>query len=151
MQSSPFPIYPSTDATVLKLALSKTGEPSHGAAMTNRSMGDDAPEYLTPVVYHTLLALSGAPMHGYGLSREVARVTGGRVRMGPGTLYGTLQRLHDAGWVERTDEVESSGSHAERRRYYRLTGAGRSALRSEARRLAQAVELARTRAILEGS
>jgi DNA-binding PadR family transcriptional regulator len=71
--------------------------------------------------------------------------------MGPGTLYGTLQRLHDAGWVERTDAVEATGSHAERRRYYQLTAAGRTVLSTEARRLAHAVDLARDHAVLDGS
>jgi DNA-binding PadR family transcriptional regulator len=111
----------------------------------------DQPAYLTPVVYHTLLALADAPLHGYGISQEVMRVTGERVSMGPGTLYGTLQRLHDAGWVERTDAIDAVGPHAERRRYYRLTKAGRSVLSGEARRLAHATDLARAHAVLDGS
>lgn len=106
--------------------------------------------HLTPVVYHTLLVLSGAPSHGYGISQAVERLTEGRVRMGPGTLYGTLKRLQDAGWLESTEDVEAQGAHAARRRYYQLTTAGRHALEHEARRLASAVELALHYAVLEG-
>jgi DNA-binding PadR family transcriptional regulator len=119
--------------------------------MSRRPADRDTPAYLTPAVYHTLLALSDAPMHGYAISQEVARLTEGRLSMGPGTLYGTLQRLHDAGWVERTDAVEATGSHAERRRYYQLTTAGRLVLRTEARRLVRAVRLATDHAVLDGS
>jgi DNA-binding PadR family transcriptional regulator len=119
--------------------------------MRRRPTDREAPGYLTPVIYHTLLALSNAPMHGYAISQEVARLTEGRLQMGPGTLYGTLQRLHDAGWVERTEAVEATGSHAERRRYYQLSAAGMSVLRTEARRLARAVDLARDHALLESS
>ena len=119
--------------------------------MLAKRSNKDAPEYLTPVIYHTLLVLSGGPMHGYAISRDVADLTGGRISMGPGTLYGTLQRLSDSNWIRKTEAVNAKGPHAERRRYYELTASGRSVLRAEARRLAQAAELARERAILRGS
>jgi DNA-binding PadR family transcriptional regulator len=109
------------------------------------------PDYLTPVIYHTLLALARGPKHGYAISQEVADLTGGRISMGPGTLYGTLQRLTDNGWLRRTETVDAEAPHAERRRYYELTPSGRAVLRVEARRLARAVELARERAVLRGS
>ena len=108
----------------------------------------DGPDYLTPVIYHTLLALAERPRHGYAISQEVAEVTGGRVSMGPGTLYGTLQRLSDNGWVRRTEVPEDDAPHAERRRYYELTGPGRRVLRAEAERLQRGVELARRLAVL---
>lgn len=111
----------------------------------------DAPDHLTPVIYHTLLALHAGPRHGYAISQEVAERTDGRVTMGPGTLYGTLQRLADRGWVERTDDVDAEGAHADRRRYHRLTDAGAVVLRAEARRLERAARLARDLAVLEGS
>jgi DNA-binding PadR family transcriptional regulator len=109
----------------------------------------DAPDHLTPVIYHTLLAVADQPRHGYAISREVAQITEGRITMGPGTLYGTLQRMSDNGWVRRTEVAEDDAPHAERRRYYELTPLGRTVLRGEAERLQRGVELARRRAILE--
>lgn len=116
--------------------------------MPEKTAGGGVPDHLTPVIYHTLLALSAGPKHGYAISREVADLTGGRISMGPGTLYGTLQRLSDHGWIARTDDVDPDGPHADRRRYYELTNQGRSVLMGEARRLARAVELAREHAVL---
>ena len=107
------------------------------------------PDYLTPVIFHTLLALSAGPKHGYAISQEVGEVTDGRVRMGPGTLYGTLQRLSENGWLCETEVQNAEGPHVERRRYYELTPAGRSVLRAEAQRLEHGAALARERAILK--
>ncbi len=117
--------------------------------MGDNSAGRNSPDHLTPVVFHTLLVLSRAPHHGYAVSQSVERLTDGRIRMGPGTLYGTLKRLQETGWLEPTEDVEAQGSHAARRRYYQLTPAGRRALEQEARRLARAVDLAHSHAVLE--
>lgn len=95
---------------------------------------------LTPAVFHVLLALAGGRLHGYAISKEIQRQTDGRVRMGPGTLYGTLQRLLDAGWVEAS---EGPAGVDERRRYYRLTGLGRRALQAEVQRMDALVRAAR--------
>jgi DNA-binding PadR family transcriptional regulator len=95
---------------------------------------------LTPAVFHVLLALAGGKRHGYGISKEVLRQTDGEFRMGPGTLYGTLQRLLDQGWVETADGPDDAD---ERRRYYRLNGAGRRALEAEVKRLESLVRAAR--------
>jgi DNA-binding PadR family transcriptional regulator len=101
---------------------------------------------LTPAVFHVMLALAAEPRHGYGIQKEVLELTDGEVRLGPGTLYGTLQRLMEAGWVE---ESEGQGSQEdERRRYYRLTRAGRVALEADAKRLDGLVRTARSRRIL---
>jgi DNA-binding PadR family transcriptional regulator len=101
---------------------------------------------LTPAVFHVLLALAGAERHGYGILKEVLRQTGGDVRLGPGTLYGTLQRLMGASLVE---ESEGPGDREdERRRYYRLTRSGRLALQTEARRMEALVRAARARHII---
>lgn len=99
------------------------------------------PDALTPAVFHILLALSGGRLHGYAISKEIARHTGGQVQMGPGTLYGTLQRLLDLGWVE---SAEGRGDADRRRRYYRLTGLGRRALDSDLQRMEALVRTART-------
>jgi len=97
---------------------------------------------LTPVVFHTLLTLSDGPSHGYAIAQAVEERTQDRVRMGPGTLYGTLARLVELGLIEEDDD---SGG---RRRVYRLTGHGQDVLRSEAERLAGDVELLRAKEIL---
>ncbi len=146
----------STDATIDGVKKSKVyirpfRSVLREAPVSAQRSDDERPDYLTPVVYHTLLALSQEPKHGYGISQEVSEVTEGRVTMGPGTLYGTLQRLNEKGWVRRTEQVDSAAPHAERRRYYELTRTGRAVLRDEARRLARAAELARERAVLRGS
>lgn len=102
---------------------------------------------LTPVVFHTLLALAEAPRHGYAIAREVEEVTEGRVKMGPGTLYGSLQRMRDEGLIAETDAPRQSRDavHGDRRRYYELTALGRTALRLEGERLARASRLVESR------
>ena len=104
---------------------------------------------LTPAVFHILLALSDSERHGYGISKEVAARTDGAVRLGPGTLYGTLTRLLAADLVAETappDPRATASDH--RRRYYRLTPLGRAVARAEARRLADLVSVARAKAML---
>lgn len=83
---------------------------------------------------HVVLALLDGELHGYALMRRVQELSDGRVRMGPGTLYGTLNRLLEDGLV-----VETTSRHAvdddERRRYYELTADGRAVAIDELRRL----------------
>lgn len=100
---------------------------------------------LTPVVFHTLLALANGASHGYAVAQEVERVTEGRVRMGPGTLYGSLQRMQSDGLIEEAENPGEGGAHAERRRYYRLTAFGREALRAEGERLGRAAKMVQSR------
>jgi DNA-binding PadR family transcriptional regulator len=95
---------------------------------------------LTPAVFHVLLALSSGKLHGYAIAKEVGRQTDGNVRMGPGTLYGTLQRLLDQGWIAVS---EAPGEVDERRRYYRLAGLGKRALEEEVERMEGLVRTAR--------
>jgi DNA-binding PadR family transcriptional regulator len=96
---------------------------------------------LTPAVVHVLLALAGGERHGYAILKDVQRQSGSQLRFGPGTIYGTLQRLMEAGWVE---EVEAPTPAADaRRRYYRLTRDGREALKSEVDRLGALLDIAR--------
>jgi PadR family transcriptional regulator len=78
------------------------------------------------------------PLHGYGIIRRAHELTDGRVRLAAGTLYAALDRLRDTGLVD-IDHEEIVDGRA--RRYYRLTGAGREALRTEARRMARAAKL----------
>lgn len=96
---------------------------------------------LTPAVFHVLLALETGARHGYSIMQEVTATSG--LSMGPGTVYGTLQRLEEAGQVEEAARPPEETDA--RRRYWRLTPAGRDALREEAERLASLTELLRRR------
>jgi len=106
---------------------------------------------LTPAVFHILLALSDEEKHGYAIMREVAAGTDGLIRMGPGTLYGTIKRLLAAGWIEETGERPDPDLDDERRRYYRLTELGRWVAAAEAQRLENLVATARERQLLGAS
>lgn len=103
---------------------------------------------LTAPVFHILIALSDAERHGYGIMLDVSEQTGGVLQLGPGTLYGCLNRMLAAGLVEEADERRDPNLDDSRRRYYRITSGGRKAARAEARRLAQAVSAARSRRLL---
>ena len=104
---------------------------------------------LTPAVVHVLMALAGGARHGYAIAKDVLRITENRIRLGPGTLYGTLQRLMECGWVEETSAPVRTPD--ERRRYYKLTRRGREALTAEAHRLEALVQAARAQRILPRS
>ena len=98
---------------------------------------------LTPAVFHVLLALADGEKHGYAIMKSVEDHTGGTLKMGAGTLYGTLRRLTDAGWVLEAAAPQAQSVRDERRRFYRLTGDGREALGGEVRRLEDLVRVAR--------
>lgn len=86
--------------------------------------------------FHILLALSREMRHGSGIVRAVLTQTDGELRLWPATLYGSLDRLSDMGWIEEvTDDNERPEGESERKRFYRLTPAGVSALAEEADRL----------------
>ena len=103
---------------------------------------------LTPAVFNILLSLADGEKHGYAIMREVELATGGQIKMGPGTLYGSLDRMLKAGLVEESEKRPSPANDDERRRYYCLSQFGRRVLRAEAARLADAVKLARAKKIL---
>jgi DNA-binding PadR family transcriptional regulator len=92
-----------------------------------------------------LVALAHEPRHGYAIAREVEELTDGRISMGPGTLYGSLQRMSERGLIAESPNPGEDGLHAERRRYYRITPLGEAALHAEAGRLSRAVALVRER------
>jgi DNA-binding PadR family transcriptional regulator len=100
---------------------------------------------LTPAVFHLLLALADGPLHGYAIAKAVAEQTSEAIQLGPGTLYGTLTRMADAGLVH--EPARQSKGH-ERRRVYELTPLGRAAAKAEARRLAELVSVARGKSLL---
>jgi DNA-binding PadR family transcriptional regulator len=103
---------------------------------------------LTPAVFHVLLALAGGERHGYAIMQEVAESTNGQIKMGPGTLYGTVKRLLEAQLIEESDERPDPHLDDERRRYYRLTGVGEKVVKAEARRYAEIVEIARGKKLI---
>jgi DNA-binding PadR family transcriptional regulator len=103
---------------------------------------------LTPAVFNILLALSDGEKHGYAIMREVEDNTQGEVKMGPGTLYGSIKRMLEAGLIEESGERPDPHLDDQRRRYYRLTGSGRQAVTNEARRLEQQVSIARQKQVL---
>jgi DNA-binding PadR family transcriptional regulator len=96
-------------------------------------------ESLTPAMFALLLALTEAERHGYALIDDAARLSGGAITLGPGTLYRTLQRMRVEGLIEEIGADPAairSDRRAERRRRYRITAAGQAAVRAEAHRLA---------------
>jgi DNA-binding PadR family transcriptional regulator len=103
---------------------------------------------LTPAVFHVLLALADGERHGYAIMQEVAENTGGQIKMGPGTLYGTIKRLMEARMIEESDERPDADLDDERRRYYRLTGLGQRVVRAEALRYAAMAEVARRKRLI---
>jgi len=101
---------------------------------------------LPAAAFQILLSLAGEDLHGYGIMRQVEEQSGGRIRLGPGTLYSSIQALLEEKLIEEID----SPSEEARRRYYRLTTVGRKLARSEADRLGDLLRLARSRKIFRG-
>jgi DNA-binding PadR family transcriptional regulator len=104
-----------------------------------------APAPLTPAVLHILLALSTGERHGYGIMKQVEADTQGRTKMGPGTLYGTLGRMMEAGLIRESEKRVDPAMDDERRIYYELTGEGRLALEAELERYRGVVAVAEGR------
>ena len=100
---------------------------------------------LKPHWFHVMLSLSDEDQHGYAIMQEVRERTGGRVRLWPATLYGTLKRLIEEDLIEESARRPSAGLDDARRRYYRLTRLGRDVLAGEGERLEELVRLTRAR------
>jgi len=103
---------------------------------------------LPPAWYHLLLALTEGERHGYALMQDVREESGGRVRLGPGTLYGALRRLLELGYVVESGRRPDPLLDDERRRYYRLTPLGRRVMAAVAARHLRLVELARAKRVM---
>lgn len=102
---------------------------------------------LTPIVLHILLVLSEGDRHGYAIAQEIETATAGQVRAGPGTMYGSIQRMLTAGLIEEA----TAGKHPdadERRRYYGMTALGQRVLALELQRLVDVVAIARAKSLL---
>src|SRR5437667_7609613 len=114
---------------------------------TRHAESEDSPP-LTPAVFHVLLALVDKERHGYAIMQEVTKSTKGRIKMGPGTLYGTIKRLLEARMIEESHERPDPELDDERRRYYRLAGLGQRVLKAEALRYAEMAEVARRKGLI---
>jgi len=89
--------------------------------------------------FHIMLSVAGEEQHGYGIMQDVLQRTGGKVRLWPATLYGSIKRLIEAGLIEESDERPAPELDDARRRYYRLTKLGRRVLDAECERLQELV------------
>jgi DNA-binding PadR family transcriptional regulator len=103
---------------------------------------------LPSAVFHILVSLAEGDRHGYGIIQEVAQRTGGEVRLGPGTLYRSIQRMIEQELIAESETRPAPDADDERRRYYGITSFGRTVARAEAERLSGLVKLARARGLL---
>ncbi|HJP60849.1 MAG TPA: PadR family transcriptional regulator [Gemmatimonadaceae bacterium] len=113
-----------------------------------RHEANSAAPPLQPATFQILLALVDGERHGYAIMKEVAERTDGGMRLGPGTLYGTLKRLLELGLVYEAGERADADTGDERRRYYQITKRGLTVARAEARRLELMVRAARQKKLI---
>jgi DNA-binding PadR family transcriptional regulator len=123
-----------------------------GGAMPKRKL-----DPLPAAAFQILLSLSERGLHGYAIMRQVEEQTAGKVRLGPGTLYSSIQALLEEGLIEEFEPAPDpagdgsiSNAHKDRRRLYRITSSGRKVARTEAERLADILRIARAKKILRG-
>ena len=98
---------------------------------------------LPVAAFHILIALADRERHGYAIMQDVATRTDGKLRIGPGTLYGSIKRMLHDGLIEELDEPPDPDKDDVRRRYYRMTPLGRRVAIEETARLAKLVRQAR--------
>jgi DNA-binding PadR family transcriptional regulator len=105
---------------------------------------------LSPQAFHILVALADRDQHGYGIMQDVAERTGGKLRLSPGTLYGSIKRLLEQGLIVELRESQrpAKDGSGERRRYYRLTPLGRKAAKVEVQRMAELLKQARANGLV---
>src|SRR5260370_30822833 len=109
-------------------------------------MATPAPHHpLTPAVFAILLSLAGGEKHGYAIMKEAAEPEGGAIKMGPGTLYGTIDRMIRDRLIEETGFTDDH-----RRRYYRITDLGHKIFSAELSRISTIVRAARSKPLPKG-
>lgn len=118
--------------------------------MAENDLDVDALLPLPPATFHILMALADDDRHGYAIIQDVAARTGGELRLSPGTLYRSIQRMLEQGLIVETSDRPAPELDDERRRYYRITQFGATVARAEARRLAQLIKLARASGFAPG-
>src|SRR5262252_10448177 len=105
---------------------------------------------LPPATFHILMALAEEDRHGYAIIQDVAMRTGGELKLSAGTLYRSIQRMLEQGLIVEPRERPAPSEDDERRRYYRITPLGTAVAKSEARRLADLVRMARAQGFAPG-
>lgn len=105
---------------------------------------------LRPAFLHLLLSLAQAPAHGYRLKQDVESRTAGSIRIGPGTLYESIQRMLDRGFIVETAPPEGTATDGRARRTYAITPLGRDVLHAQLERLDSILTYARARGIFGG-
>jgi DNA-binding PadR family transcriptional regulator len=103
---------------------------------------------LPPATFHILMAVAQEDRHGYGIIQDVSRRTDGELRLSPGTLYRSIQRMLEQGLIHESDDRPAPEFDDERRRYYRISVFGTAVARAETRRMTQLVRMARTQGLL---
>ncbi len=103
---------------------------------------------LTPAVFFVLFSLADGAKHGYAIMQQMVELSNGEFRMGPGTLYTTLQRLLELGLIEEIVVASGAAQRESRRRNYRLTGSGKTLLEAELARMDSVVRLARRKKLV---
>ncbi len=97
---------------------------------------------LSPAMFHILLSLGEGERHGYALKREIAKRTNGKLKLGPGVLYGAINKMLELGLIEESEERPDPHLDDERRRYYKITALGKQVARAEAARMQELADLA---------
>jgi DNA-binding PadR family transcriptional regulator len=119
--------------------------------MTKTSVSPESLLPLSPAVFHILLALADGEKHGYAIMQEVTQMTNGEMKMGPGTLYGSIKRMLESGLIDESDERPDPALDDERRRYYRLTSFGEQVAKAESQRLAALLHTAALKKLIGSS
>ena len=107
-----------------------------------------SPVRITPAFFFLLLTLVDGERHGYAMAQEVRERSDGAIRLGPGSLYWSINRLAEVGLIEEVPGSFSAKPGEERRRYYRLTDPGRSVLGREAATLSKVLDFARAKRVV---
>lgn len=102
---------------------------------------------LPAATFHILMSLAEEERHGYAIIQDVEKSTGGELRLSPGTLYRSIQRMLEQGLLVESNRRPARALDDERRRYYRITPLGLATARGEMRRLTQLVRLGRERGL----
>jgi len=105
------------------------------------------PNSLSPAMFHILMSIAEEERHGYAIIQDVAASTNGELRLSPGTLYRSIQRMLEQGLIVESRRRPARELDDERRRYYRITPLGITTARAELRRMAKLVRLGRDRGI----
>ncbi|HEX2748828.1 MAG TPA: helix-turn-helix transcriptional regulator [Verrucomicrobiales bacterium] len=113
--------------------------------------GNSSNAPLTPAVLHILLALSTGERHGYGIMKQVVAESQGRVKMGPGTLYGSIGRMIEAGLICESERKVDPELDDERRVYYKMTALGQGTLAAELERYREVLAVAKKKQLAPNS